>query len=297
MNGPVFPSNPAIGDRFMNWAWNGARWVCNPMAGVQIIQTVFTASGPYQPAPGLVTVVVECIGPGGGGGPGQSDLVSTATSGWMMAGGGGSSGGYSKSALAASLVLGGVQVTIGAPGVGGLSATASPGTAGGAVTFGALVTANGGLGGGAGVPGYQFGDAAPRTQPGTGQIASTGNGGATGVGYYYDTAAIAGMAIGGHGGGGFFGGADGNVSVTAGLGANGNDGWQGAGGGGGASGLVGVTANGGAGGAGLCIVTEYCWMDTADEDCGCPPTTTGQARVARYSQGGQWHGGPGGFDD
>jgi hypothetical protein len=291
MNAPVFPSNPTIGQVYQNWAWNGARWVCNPMAGVQIIQTVITATGPYQPSPGLVSVEVECLGGGGGGGAAQSDLASAAVQGWMMGGGGGSSGGYSKSTLAASLVLGGVSVTIGAAGAGGLSATASPGTVGGATTFGALVTANGGLGGGAGIPGYQFGDGGPRAQPGTGQIASPGSAGETGVGYYYDTSAIAGMALGGQGGSGFFGGVNRNVSVTAGLGVNGMDGALGSGGGGGAAGLVAVTANGGNGGPGMCIVTEYCWMDTADEDCGCPPTTTGRARVA-LGGGAPWHGDP-----
>jgi hypothetical protein len=292
MNGPVFPSNPAIGDRYMNWAWNGARWVCNPMAGVQIIQTVFTATGPYQPSPGLVSVQVECIGGGGGGGPASSDLANTTTSGWMMGGGGGSSGGYSKSTLASSLVLGGVNVTIGAGGAPGQPGTA--GGVGGATTFGALVTANGGLGGGSGNPGDEFGDGGPRTQPGTGQIASSGSAGGTGIGYYFDTVAVSGFAVGGQGGNSFLGGANRNVLAPAGGGTGGEDGYQGSGGGGAASGLVTLPVPGGAGGAGLCIVTEYCWMDTADEDCGCPPTT-GQARVARYSGGrGQWGDG---FDD
>jgi hypothetical protein len=48
-------------------------------------------------------------------------------------------------------------------------------------------------------------------------------------------------------------------------------------------------AYGGAGGAGICIVTEYCWADAIDDGCGCGP---GGARVAITGspQGWQGHG-------
>ena len=181
MNAPVFPANPEIGARWQNWVWNGARWVCNPMAGMQVIQTVMTASGPYQPSPGLVTVVVETLGGGGGGGGAVGDQATPSTNGWMMGGGGGASGGYSRSALAASLVLGGVVVTIGQGGPGGSGVPPFNGAAGTATSFGAFVVANGGPGGSSGDAGNQFGPGAPAAAVGIGQLALPGSGVTAGI--------------------------------------------------------------------------------------------------------------------
>jgi hypothetical protein len=293
MNAPVFPANPAIGDRWMNWVWNGARWVCNPMAGMQVIQTVMTATGPYQPSPGLVTVVVEALGGGGGGGGAVGDQATTAVNGWMMGGGGGGGGAYSRSALAASLVLGGVIVTVGVggqPGSGVPPYNASDGTL---TSFGSFVVAPGGKGGGTGAAGNQFGQGGLPAGVGVGQLALPGSGGQAGIAYYWDGGLAGGTAMGGMGGGTYFGGSGSNVGVITGGSAVGANGAPGAGGDGGASGLLSLPVLGGLGGRGLCIVTEYCWADVADEDCGCG-STGGMARVARYGQGGPW---PGGFDD
>jgi hypothetical protein len=290
MNAPVFPSNPYIGQQWMQWAWNGARWVCTPMSGVQIIQTVFTASGPYQPSPGLVTVQVECVGGGGGGGGALGEVPPGAGSGgFMMGGGGGGGGAYSRSALPASLVLGGVNVTIGAGGAAG-SSTLATGENGSPTSFGTLVVANGGFAGTSAIAGLQFGPGGGRAAVGVGQLAAPGSGGLAGVGFYVNPGITGGNALGGAGGGSFFGSAGTTVPVSAGGAANGADGVFGAGGDGGASGGVDWPALGGVGGPGLCVVTEYCWSDVADEDCGCG-SSSGMARVARYGQGGQW-----GFD-
>jgi hypothetical protein len=291
MNAPVFPANPAIGQRWMNYVWNGARWVCSPMAGMQVIQTVMTATGPYQASPGLVTVVAECLGGGGGGGGAVGDQASTAVAGWMMGGGGGASGGYSRSALAASLVLGGVVVTIGAGGIGGSGNPPFDASAGTATSFGAFVVANGGPGGKTGAAGNQFGPGGARALPGIGQLALPGSGGTAGIGYYWDPGVAGGTALGGIGGASFFGGSGSNVDVVTGSFAPGNNGGPGSGGDGGASGLLSLPVLGGNGGPGLCVLTEYCWADVADEDCGCG---SGGARVARFSPTGMW---PGGFDD
>ena len=59
---------------------------------------------------------------------------------------------------------------------------------------------------------------------------------------------------------------------------------NGAGGGGGASAYASGPAIGGAGGAGLVIVTEYCWADSAD-DCCIPAPCPGAARVPWTGQG------------
>ena len=291
MNAPVFPSNPIIGQRWMNWVWNGVRWVCNPMAGMQVIQTVFTVTGPYQPSPGLVSVMSECLGGAGGGGGACGDQVSTADAGWMMGGGGGASGAYSRSILPAALVLGGVIVTVGVGGQPGSGVPPFNASDGSATSFGSFVVAPGGFGGGSGVAGNQFGQGGLRAPVGVGQIALPGSGGQAGIGYYWDPGVAGGTALGGMGGGSYFGGGGSNVDVITGSAQPGIDGGPGAGGDGGASGLLSLPVLGGRGGPGLCIVTEYCWSDTADEDCGCGP---GQARVARFSGGQrQWDG----FDD
>jgi hypothetical protein len=290
MNAPVFPSNPAIGQRWMNWTWNGARWVCTPMAGMQVIQTVFTATGNYQPSPGLVTVQIECVGGGGGGGGARGDQASTTVNGWMMGGGGGASGGYSRSSLAASLVLGGVVVTIGAGGIAGSGNPPFNASDGSVTSFGALVVANGGKGGSSGVAGNQFGPGGLPAGVGIGQLALPGSGGQAGIGFYWAGGTSGGTALGGMGGGSFFGGAGRNVDVVTGTAEAGANGAPGAGGDGGASGLLSLAVLGGNGGPGICVITEYCWMDVADEDCGCGGST-GQARVARFG-GGPWQGEP-----
>ena len=284
---PPFPPNPTFGQRFGNWVWNGSRWVCTGSSGLRIATTVFNASAPYTPAPGLMYVEVEAYG-GGGGGGGAGPAPSAL---YMMSGGGGGSGGYSRATLAAALVAGGVNVTIGLGGLGGVPPCLVGGAQGGATTFGAMVVAIGGLGGGtaAGVAGAYAGSSGNGANPGTGDLASPGASGTFGA--LVILTALATNTAQGALGGQINGGNRTTATETGGV-VNGappvpN---SAAGGTGGCVNQVnGGEAQGSSGATGLCIVTEYIWADAADDGCGCAPTS-GAARVAIGWQGG-------GFDD
>jgi hypothetical protein len=276
---PPFPPNPQPGQKWGAWTWTGSRWACTRLQGVFVNVQTFPASAPYTPTPGLTSLTVESWGGGAGGGGAIAGGGFAA-----IGGGGGGSGGYSRVTLAATLVLGGVAVTIGAGGAGATTAGAS-GTNGGATSFGALCVANGGLGGltgGGAASGYGGGGAAP----GLGDLAFAGNAGQTG-GYALTAEEVA--VEGGLGGAGPASGgvafaaltlANSNISAPGGAGMS-----PGAGGGGACSANTAATPVGGAGAAGLCVVTETCWADTGDEgDCGCGPTG-GQARIAAWPGG------------
>jgi len=306
MNAPPFPLNPSIGERYLNWVWNGARWVCSQSRGTRVIIQSFGGAGgdfPYQPSPGLVTVVVETIGGGGGSGS-----VSSDDAGWLLTAPGGGSGTYARSALDASLVLGGVIVHVGLGGLGGL---VGPGTAGPgeATTFGALVGAPGGGGGGntlvaGGVATFGAigqGGAGPGGTIG-GKVVWHGSDGQVGQNTHYSTNPPAHIRIVGGRGGEMFGGASTVVCPynSAVPGIAGDD-HTGAGAAGAALNLFVGSAAGASGGVGLCIATEYCWADAAD-DCGCGDQSFGvNARVAVTHDGWQPHGGGrrsmGGFDE
>lgn len=292
MNAPPFPLNPSVGQWWQNWIWNGANWVCSQATGVRVITTTFTASGPYQPSPGLVSLVVECIGGGGAGGnSGNPQGVTT----FVLGGGGGGSGGYSRITLAAALVAGGVNVTIGAGG-DGLSSGPVWGQDGQATTFGAFCVANGGKGGqlcdassGAGLGG----DGA---EMGTGDVTFSGASGNNGM--FLDDPGGWVTAAGGMGGV-TFGGNRLNASPSNSGAQGGNaDPGTGAGGGGAILNQVqGTGANqwpGGSGGSGLCVVTEYCWADAGSgvDDC-VDPTARNLNINARVAMVDDWKGGPG----
>ena len=255
---------------------------CPPATGVQVITKVFTVSGPYMPSPGLVSAVVECIGGGGGGGW----AGPTPSAAWAIAGGGGGSGGYSRKTLAATLVAGGVNVTVAVAVAGGV--------AGQTTSFGALCLAYGGspglnndfaTGGGAG------GRGAP---VGVGDACFPGETGSNGA-FEQTPSNSTWFAIAGGIGGSIFGGAT-TVNVGPGFvsGTQNAFGNTGAGGGGGTvnqilwadvppEDLVNGHISGGAGAPGMCIVTEYCWADVVPgEDC----FPTGAARVAWTPHGG-----------
>jgi hypothetical protein len=286
MNAPPFPANPSFGQYFGNWVWSGSRWVCTNTNGIRIVVQVFRADAPYTPSPGLITAVVEMVGGGGNGGAVSGDGATVA------GGGGGGSGGYSRIALAAGLVLGGVNVVIG---LGGSVAPLPPpandySAGGGATSFGALCVANGGGGGGGNASGLNIwgwpGLGAP---VGVGDLALPGNPGGIGTtqnapaGSYTNVQSGAGGAIWGGGG----------IQALMGVGgyAPGNPGMgPGAGGSGAVQNEITtpVAQAGGQGANGICVVTEYCWADTIDDGCGCGPTS-GQARVAI--------GGPQGWDN
>lgn len=300
MNAPPYPLNPAVGQRYGQWVWNGVQWTCAPANGVQVLSTVFTSSGPYMPSPGLVSVEVECIGGGGAGGPAQLTYSGTA---WKLgaSGGGGGAGAYSRKTLPASLVMGGVAITIGAGGAPGGSNSALAGGNGAATSFGALCVAPGGQGGGAN---NISGNDTAFTQ--NGQYGQGGQGGGFAGGGIGDwivdgssgtlgpfdaqaatvvfeiTIPIGRGAAGAYGaapwGGlglaGQTGGAAGTVA-QANTGAGGGAGWCAVAPGGGPQ----NSFFGGAGGSGVCIVTEYCWSFANEDDCLNPPVNV-NARIA-----------------
>jgi hypothetical protein len=281
MNAPLFPPNPTPGMYFQNWVWSGSRWVCTNSVGTRVITTVFNASAPYTPSPGLVSVVVETTGGGGGGGPCAGDAVT------LGGGGGGGSGGFSRITLAAALVLGGVNVTIGAGGTGNVPTEFA--TDGTATSFGSMCVANGGKGGELNDSTSAWGGGGAGAPVGVGDIAYAGNPGQPGT-----SQVLSGTDVNVYGGAGGFMFGGGAQSLLAGVGlstvgANGNG--PGAGGSGAAVNGVLAARAGGQGGAGICVVTEYCWADAFDTGCGCCPPS-GSARVAIGSQwGGQ------GFDN
>jgi hypothetical protein len=282
---PPFPPNPQPGQKWGAWTWTGSRWACTRLQGVFVNVQTFPASAPYTPTPGLTSLTVECWGAGGGGGGALAGTTFVA-----MGGGGGGSGGYSRVTLPASLVLGGVNVTIGAGGPGGTTGpVGSGGTDGGVTSFGALCIANGGSGGKNALDVLTSGYGGAGAAPGLGDIAFAGNAGQTG-GYVLVAEEV--EVVGGQGGAAPLGGgvaaeaatlANSNVTALGGAGMS-----PGAGGGGASSANAAATPAGGAGAGGFCLVTETCWADTGDEgDCGCGPTG-GQARIAAW---------PGGYDD
>lgn len=273
MNAPPFPTNPAFGQTFGNWVWNGSRWVCTANPGIRTMITVFTASAPYTPAPGLVTAVVEAIGGGGGGG--AIGVVTDFTL-WVVGTGGGGSGVYSRVALPAALVAGGVNVTIGAGG-SGANGDGSP------TTFGSLCVANGGHGAGfaGGAASYMEVSGGAGGTGGIGDVIFYGAPGSNGHVQILTSAQTIGCPAGQ--GGSVFGGS-GTGEVGPGEYAAGQGAWAntGAGGGGAMVNQVILPAEilGGVGGSGICIVTEHCWADTDSGVCCPPPSSCGQARVA-----------------
>jgi hypothetical protein len=273
---PPFPPNPQVGQKWGAWTWTGSRWACTRLQGVFINTQVFPASAPYMPTPGLVTCVVTTIGGGGGGG------ACSSTGAAAGGGGGAGSGGYSRKTLAASLVLGGVNVVVGTGGDGSISGLEEGN--GTATSFGAFCVANGGFGGFANDGVHAFGAAGPGAAVGVGDLAFPGNPGLPGSA----SAGGSGNVVQGGAGGAIFGG--GGIAQVVGtattiIGAPGLG--YGSGGSGAAVNSTAQILVGGNGAPGICWVDEYCWADTGDDsgDCGCGPT--GQARVA-------W---PGGFDD
>ncbi|EOM2937066.1 hypothetical protein [Cronobacter malonaticus] len=99
---------------------------------------VITASGIYSPTPGTSFIYAELVGGGGGGGG-----ATTTTSGQYSPAGGGGGGGYTAKLIRSG--FSGLQINIGAGGLGATGGSAS-GDPGGPTTF-AGMTAPGGGGG------------------------------------------------------------------------------------------------------------------------------------------------------
>jgi hypothetical protein len=251
VNALAFPCTPGS-----TWSWQGTR----------VTTQVFTASGEYKPSPGLVSLVVECIGGGGGSGGVTSPNVD-----YVVTGGGGGSGGYSRIALPAPLVVGGVAVTIGQGGAGAAGGVAA-GETGGATSFGALCVANGGGGGQSMLTAGGFGAGGGGGAPGVGDVAFPGAAGFCGT-------VIASLntsqgAEGGQGGSIFGGTQTANVGGGGALGGEPGLPNTGAGASGGvlnAYPTVNAEYGGGTGGSGVCIVTEYCVATSNNDGCGCGP--------------------------
>ena len=201
-----------------------------------VIQT-FTASGTYTPTAGMVKCIVEVQAPGGGGGGPQTGHYNA---------GGGGAGGYAKKLLTAADIGASQTVTINAanPGTGG--AIDANGVAGGSVTFGAIITCNGGLGGGAGGAGSAGGSASG------GDINITGGSGTHPI--RYAIATIYGNEVSGNGGSSILGGGGtGGYNSISQVAASG----YGGGGGGGCSNGTDYFA-GLNGSPAIVIVTEFC---------------------------------------
>jgi hypothetical protein len=128
--------------------------VSNRPAPVPVL--VFEASGTWTNPGGLASVTVTVIGGGGGGAGGSGE----SSNGFPRSGGGGGGGGISEAMFAADALPSSVAVTVGEGGPGGAGGfdtaeggdfvVGEPGGAGGVSSFGALLTASGGAGGGPG---------------------------------------------------------------------------------------------------------------------------------------------------
>lgn len=107
------------------------------LIGVQVFST--PGASVYTPTAGTQSVLVECVG-GGGGGVG----VPSVASGYKSGGSGGWGGSYAKSRYTSG--FSGVTVTVGAGGAGGPS-TGGRGADGGTTSFGSLISCPGGSSG------------------------------------------------------------------------------------------------------------------------------------------------------
>src|SRR5215472_9100533 len=260
---PPFPLNPAVGQVWGNWVWNGVVWAWRGN-GPLVSITVFTASGSYTPSPNATFVTVECLGGGGGGGGAMALLTSSTASSMIFGGGGGGAGGYSRSVLDVAALSPPVPITIGVGGVGGIGGggSMSHGGAGTQTSFGTLVTANGGGGGytnNTSIPAYVFGRGGTGAPFGDGKVQMMGGFGQRGQTVYWN-GSIGGEGVsGGSGGGNAYAplGAQAFVSPTGTpVGINGPGGVFSQGGGGGASALSTTFGSGGVGGGGVVILTE-----------------------------------------
>jgi len=208
---------------------------------IRVVRTVvFTSNGTYTPNANMIYCKVEAVAGGGGGGCGQSAV------GWSTGAGGGSSGGYARSHFTKAQIGVSRAVTIGPGGAGGNPAN---GFVGGSTSFGGLVVAIGGNGGGQSAGGAG-GSAGGPSGGGTGDLVLPGRWGDSALGVPTSQ-----FTMTGRGGDSMFG--SGGGSFLSSVASNGVAGSLGGGGGGGLA-VNGAGGAGGAGGSGILIVTEYC---------------------------------------
>ena len=225
---------------------NAGLWLADVTGVSPVINlVVFATAGSftYTPSAGLLYALAEGVGGGGGGGGASSNSGMTA------AGGGGGAGGYARKLLTAAQIGASLPVTVGAGGSQGSSAGGAGGN-GGATSLGSFLQANGGGGANGSAPSLA-GTGGPGGAGSAGDVTAIGGAGQGGISG--TQTAIA--AVGGNGGGSYFGGA-GRGAVTV-VGSSGVSGDRGGGGGGGGSFNALAGANGGLGGTGLLVIIEF----------------------------------------
>lgn len=177
----------------------------------------FTANGTWTKPAGAKTVRVTAVGGGGGGGSGSSIASGTAANG----GGGGAGGTVVTREFAASDLAATVAVSIGGGGNGGAAATGAVGNAGalgGSSSFGTLLIASLGTGGGGGASGVTTavgGTSGYGSSGNTGLGAGSGNAGSGAAGTGVNAAAVP-VGQGGPSGGGITSGGTANAGAAGG---------------------------------------------------------------------------------
>lgn len=222
-------------------------FLVNP--GTAAIKTInvqtFTITGVYTPLSGMKYCLIEMVGGGGGGGG------VTASPGVANNASGGSGACYIRS-LFTSLDIGASQiVTIGAFGNGGPAGVA--GFTGGVSSVGALISANGGIGGPGSVVGnvniFSISGSTTALSTGTGTVIIPG--GNTGTSINTVAVNVSGGPTGTNGGDSYFG----RGGIGIGVGATAGTGYGS--GGSGASNAAGGDVGGANGTDGIVIITEY----------------------------------------
>lgn len=208
----------------------------NTYQGSTVVVQLFTSSGTYTPTAGMRYCLVELVGGGGAGGKAIGGPPPTAS------GGGGGAGGEGKDVFNAATIGAGQTITIGA---GGSPSGGNTGGTGGTTSFGALLSATGGLGGRSNAIDNGGGDGGTGTGSGTAILKQ----GQAGESFY----SVTGNLRGGQGGSSSYGGGatglpTNNTQTPQGYGQGGVGGFQ----------IGGIgTIIGYAGNPGMVRVTEY----------------------------------------
>lgn len=134
----TFPTTDGLANQVLSTNGAGVISWASAVTNQVVIQT-FTSNGNYVPTVGMQYCIIEIIGGGGAGGGCRATGGTTFSS-----AAGGSAGEYARGVFSAAAVGALQAVTIG---VGGVGASGATGGNGGNSSVGALISANGGLGG------------------------------------------------------------------------------------------------------------------------------------------------------